>query len=113
MLTYADVCRRIGASPDVGFGEDALFELYAQPGNDVRADYVRLFGAGDGARYSIFLLYWYRSTNSDAEGALVGLLQSLALKGWVFNFLFLFFILILLGVPLVGLLQVLQALRAR
>jgi hypothetical protein len=94
MLTYADVCRRIGASPDVGFSEDALFELYAQPGNDVRADYFRLFGAGEGARYSIFLLYWYRSTNSDASGALVGLLHSLALKGCfkLFCFYFLLFV---------------------
>ena len=88
MLTYADVCSRIGASPDVGFGEDALFELYAQPGNDVRGDYFRLFGAGEGARYSISFLYWYRSTNTDAQGALVGLLPSLALKGWVFIFFF-------------------------
>ena len=113
MLTYADVCSRIGASPDVGFGEDALFELYAQPGNDVRGDYSRLFGAGEGARYSVFLLYWHRSTDTDAEGALAGLLPSLALKGWVFNFFIFVIFYYFLGLPLVGLLQVAQALRGR
>lgn len=37
-------CRRIGVSPAQGLGEDALFEIYAQPGNNVQSDFQVLFG---------------------------------------------------------------------
>ena len=40
---YDGFCRRIGVSPEDGLSEDALFELYAQPGNDVNTDFRALF----------------------------------------------------------------------
>jgi RimJ/RimL family protein N-acetyltransferase len=44
---FKSFCRRVGADPALGLGEDALFEIYAQPGNDVNSDYRILFASSE------------------------------------------------------------------
>ena len=41
---FNSFCKRVGVDPAQGLGEDALFEIYAQPGNNVDNDYRVLFG---------------------------------------------------------------------
>eukprot|EP00802_Teleaulax_amphioxeia_P003092 Tamp_03095.p2 GENE.Tamp_03095~~Tamp_03095.p2 ORF type:complete len:576 (+),score=89.53 Tamp_03095:23-1750(+) len=45
---YQAFCRRVGVSPAEGFSEDALFEIYAQPGNNATFDAGVLFGREGG-----------------------------------------------------------------
>lgn len=47
---YEAFCRRVGVSPADGFSEDALFEIYAQPGNSVTYDASVVFGGAAGPR---------------------------------------------------------------
>jgi GNAT superfamily N-acetyltransferase len=47
---YEAFCRRVGVSPAEGFSEDALFEIYAQPGNSVTYDAGVLFEGAAGPR---------------------------------------------------------------
>jgi hypothetical protein len=51
MLTYAHVCSRMQVDSGAATAERAL-------GGRMRCS----------ARYSIYLLYWYKSTNTDAKG---------------------------------------------
>ena len=44
---FKSFCKRVGADPALGLGEDALFEIYAQPGNDVNNDYRILFASAE------------------------------------------------------------------
>ncbi len=44
---FRSFCKRVGVDPAQGFGEDGLFEIYAQPGNDVDFDFRVLFGGDE------------------------------------------------------------------
>ena len=65
MLTYADVCAAGGAGPtDTTTSELSASAHTGNPDDDLNyGGIVRMRG------YSLYLLYWCRSTNSDAEGA--------------------------------------------
>lgn len=93
-------CRRIGASPDQGLAEDALFEIYAQPGNNVEHDFQVLFGNSENAlalqdqgtaelagcpRLPGGTAPWCACTEKKGKLCWDGGNVSTPLKGWVFG----------------------------
>jgi hypothetical protein len=72
MLTYADVCACAGV--------DSLTQKYLG-----KAEQMALTPPDD-ARYSVYLLYWYQSTHTDADEALLASRRSTS-GSWASRFL--------------------------